>query len=293
MASPGSAATASVEGDEVDSHLRYQAGASEQNHVTLAYSAGVFHITDTGATITPGAGCSAISANEVDCAADLDGVLVYAGDLDGFVSMAGVPGATCCSYTNLFGEDGDDVLRGSGGSDSIYGHGGNDTLRGGGAMNGNCALCGANGLLGGRGNDTLLGGPDADSLRGEQGADLLSGGGGRDTADYSEHPGAVVVTLKPGDGMPGENDNVRSDVEEVVGTRLADTLVGSGKANLIFGLRGDDKVRGRGGDDSLFGDWGDDRLRGGDGRDRLDGYRGDDVFRLGPGRDTAYGRGWS
>src|SRR5690242_4046547 len=110
-------------------------------------------------------------------------------------------------------------------------------------------------LMGGNGNDTLTGGPGDDVLSGDGGSDSLSGKDGRDTADYSDRTAPVSVSLNGSadDGEAGENDNVASDVEVLVG--------GSG----------DDQLAGNDGDNALLGNAGNDILGGGGGNDQLDG----------------------
>jgi hypothetical protein len=109
-APPATASTASVEGFDLFA-LNYQAEAGEKNHVTFTYSADVVRVTDTGATITPGNGCTATSAHEVDCT-PVDFVQVATGDLDDFVTMQEMdlnpPG--CVGALNFVdGGDGDDL----------------------------------------------------------------------------------------------------------------------------------------------------------------------------------------
>jgi uncharacterized delta-60 repeat protein len=141
-----------------------------------------------------------------------------------------------------------------------------------------------NTLIGGTGNDSITGGPQPDLLQGGDGNDLLDGGtgnnvfqggAGSDTADYSRRATAVRISLndQADDVTPatGETDNVRSDVETVLGGAGNDLLVGSAAANLLVG---------NGGKDSLIGNEGADVLRGGSGDDRLDGENGKE-FQLG------------
>ncbi|WP_151482773.1 calcium-binding protein [Streptomyces albicerus] len=63
-------------------------------------------------------------------------------------------------YTTLYGDDGDDIVRGWTGNDSLYGGRGNDTL------------------YGEEGDDTIFGNTGDDVLYGGPGADTLSGGAG-------------------------------------------------------------------------------------------------------------------
>ena len=77
---------------------------------------------------------------------------------------------------------------------------------------------GSDQLQGGAGPDTLDGGTGSDRLDGGRGADTLSGGADRDTCLYANRTESVRVSLNniADDGAAGENDNVRSDVEDVV-----------------------------------------------------------------------------
>jgi hypothetical protein len=110
-------------------------------------------------------------------------------------------------------------------------------------------------LEGGDGNDALLGGGGPDVLVGGAGADTMSGGGGVDTVTYDDRAAPVVVAIDDagGDGEAGENDDVRSDVERVVGGSGADTLVGNIGANALDGGPGDDLLDGGVGPDALTG----------------------------------------
>ena len=79
-----------------------------------------------------------------------------------------------------------------------------------------------------------------------------------------------------------------------LGTRHADVLVGTSKADLIYAGRGNDVARGRGGDDIIVGDApytthpGSDVLLGGPGRDFIDSAdERRDLVHGGPGRDRA------
>lgn len=73
---------------------------------------------------------------------------------------------------NAYGNDGDNVIKGSQGRDVIGGYGGNDTLYGRG---------GDDSIFGSTGNTTLFGGDGNDELYDYNGRNSLSGGNGRDT----------------------------------------------------------------------------------------------------------------
>jgi PASTA domain len=53
--------------------IQFRAQAGEQNHVVFKYvgPADFINVEDTGAPLTAGAGCSAVSANEVRCVGDI------------------------------------------------------------------------------------------------------------------------------------------------------------------------------------------------------------------------------
>src|SRR6185295_14762220 len=69
------------------------------------------------------------------------------------------------------------------------------------------------------------------------------------------------------DGDTGEGDNVKTDVETVVGGDGADTLTGSSGNNKLVGGIGNDSLNGAAGDDILDGGVGADVMVGGAGND--------------------------
>ena len=64
-----------------------------------------------------------------------------------------------------------------------------------------------------------------------------------------------------------------------------DAIVGTGGADLLFGMAGDDSIDGGAGDDRLWGGDGDDILIGGAGDDVLDGRDGNNILTGGSGND--------
>jgi len=162
-----------------------------------------------------------------------------------------------------------DVICGLGGKDTINGLGGNDTIDGG---TGNDVLSGGIGndlIDGGAGNDTLNGGVGNDSLQGETGADLFAGGAGSDTATYAEKIGDTSLDTdnKADDGVVGEKDNIKSDIENIIGGSGNDTITGGSGANTIAGGLGNDTIDGGAGADTIKGEAGDDTIDGGAGVD--------------------------
>ena len=161
-------------------------------------------------------------------------------------------------------------------------------------------------LVGGPGDDDLTGGDAVDWLEGGPGADALRGGAGPDVALYRYSDAGVVVNLADGtaEGGHAEGDTFAGvqtisyvdaggenreqtvpDIEGLVGSAYADSLVGNRLDNYLLGYYGDDVLDGGGGDDSLLGGPGDDVLDGGGGDDSLLGGPGADVLRGGDGFD--------
>jgi hypothetical protein len=138
-------------------------------------------------------------------------------------------------------------------------------------------------LLGEEGGDFLTAGIDSGDVElvGGPGPDTLTGGPGEETASYEDHAAGVIVTLDDiaNDGSASDElagvlrsprDNVKPDVEGLIGSAANDTLTGGA---------GDETIEGLGGSDALSGLAGDDRLRANDGeRDRI---------LCGPGEDRA------
>lgn len=192
----------------------------------------------------------------------------------------------------LNGRGGNDSIRGGGGNDTLYGEAGNDALFG---EDHNDYLYGGLGndmLYGGNGNDVMFGDAGNDSLDGGLGADDFNGGTDMDSALYISRVENLTITLgsTADDGAVGEKDNVRTDVENVIGGKGNDRITGSSAANRLFGGEGNDWISGLGGDDVIGGDAGDDRLFGGTGKDVLNGNLGNDVLvTLDSVSDTANG----
>jgi Tol biopolymer transport system component len=185
-------------------------------------------------------------------------------------------------------------------------------------------------LRGGTGNDTLTGGAGPDTLEGGNGADTFNGRGGIDTVTYGGRPVAVVVDIDnvADDGgtldvAGAARDNVKTDVENVTGGSLGDTLTGSSANNVFDGGTGADTFNGLGGVDTVtyagrfsgvvvdIDNVADDgrspidvsgalrdnvktdveNITGGNGLDRLTGSSGNNVFNGGTGADTFNGLG--
>jgi Ca2+-binding RTX toxin-like protein len=253
--------------------VAYVGAAGETNHVIAAEDPPGVRILDLGAPITAGAGCAAVTANEVFCPWR-ERLNVAVGDLDDFVLVT-----MLSSRVTAQGGSGDDVLHNGRGpfterSDFVL-------------------------LIGGPGDDTLDGGGGPDRLRGGLGDDVLRGRGGFDVADYSERAATVTVDLDEvaDDGEAGEADTL-TGIEGVFGGSGDDRLTGSARSDSLVGGDGADTINGLGGEDSLGGGADADTLNGGGSSDFLGGGAGDDSLRGGAefdfvdgnaGRDTLSG----
>ena len=88
-------------------------------------------------------------------------------------------------------------------------------------------------IRGGGGDDILNGGSAGDDIDGldgndyidgRDGADDMAGHGGNDTVTYASRTPSVFVDIDgdDDDGRPGEGDNVRLTVENVIGSKSGD-----------------------------------------------------------------------
>jgi hypothetical protein len=234
------------------------------NDVTLSRSGNVVTVRDSGAPVTPDAGCTRVSDNEAACTVNTT-----------FYSA----GATLGDQHDKF------TVEGSLGVPvSVTGGAGNDLLKGGDEMDDFDGGPGLDVLLSGAGDDKLSGGADLD-------ADTIDGGPGRDLLDYSARTAPVSVNLAlatPVQGAAGEKETVFA-VEDVNGGKAADVLRGDDGPNRLSGGAGADRLAGAGGADLLMGDAGADSFDGGAGNDTLatkDGGKGLERVRCGSGRDA-------
>ena len=109
-----------------------------------------------------------------------------------------------------------------------------------------------------------------DLLDGGGGADRLAGDGGSDTADFSARidRSRFRSTTSPTTAA-GEADDIRADVENIIGGGGRDRIIGNPFANCL---------KGNGGNDTIYGGFGNDTIDGGAGRDRLSGQQDDDTI---------------
>lgn len=201
----------------------------------------------------------------------------------------------------IFGDRGNDTISlggvppGSSASDFAEGGRGDDRITGSNAFDVVTYLESPRGVTvdlqsgavsGGEGNDTLVsiegvdGSEFADTLSGSAGNDAFQGNGGADTIDgrtgddvviFFSAGGGVTVDLgaEAASGGGAGNDSLIS-VEDVIGSRFADTITGSDVGNFLGGRGGNDVLSGLAGDDLLIGNAGNDTADGGDGTDVCD-----------------------
>ena len=161
----------------------------------------------------------------------------------------------------IAGTDGNDDLVGTELSETIEGFEGDDTINAG---------LGDDVLIGGEGSDNLSGDIGSDTFFAtlNDGDDTIVGGEDTDTYDASELRTSVTVNLSEGTANGTEiGTDTLTSIEDIIGGRAGDILIGDDNANTINGGRGDDVINGGGGDDLLIGGQGADQINGGDGID--------------------------
>lgn len=132
-------------------------------------------------------------------------------------------------------------------------------------------------LGGGRGGDVIDARGGDDLIKASNGTDVIDGGSGNDTVTYAAAYKGVTVDLTRGvqwantpataglsaaaiaaDTTAKPAGDVLISIENVVGTRFDDVLIGSAAANVLTGGEGNDVLIGGAGADTLDGGKGDD-----------------------------------
>ena len=152
---------------------------------------------------------------------------------------------------------------------------------------------GADTLEGGDGNDSLYPGADNDSLSAgdgddyidggstNTGADSLAGGLGFDRLYLGSRSADLIIEAdnQPDDGVAGEGDNVRADIERI------DSGAGNDTINIAIGASNTAAL-----DNEVYGAGGNDTIKSGPGEDYVEGGLGNDVITGGEGEDRAFGQ---
>jgi hypothetical protein len=279
LAPPAQAATVAVESDsgQVDEEtgdtilestgtISVLDSAGEVNDLRVRSAGNAFFVEDRAAALTAGRGCRRITGATVRC------TIPKVDELEINVSAGG----------------GDDVVRVTGGGRSV-------TLAGGDGADRLTAGEGSDILLGEAGADVLAGGAGDDELDGDgpgrgdgiddpslvlpaPARDVLDGGTGTDLVGYTGRATPVSVDLR----AKTADEDLLSRIEDALGGRAGDVLLGDDGPNVIFASSGADEVDGRGGADVVIGGA---VVRGGAGDDVLDGSDARTV-RCGPGIDV-------
>jgi Ca2+-binding RTX toxin-like protein len=233
LATPAGAATVSVRSVYVDAYkgsgdyettVTVDAAPGERNDITATAVTGGVLVSDAGTPLAAGADCSLDDPATARCTVKErygpPHVVVHAGDGDDRLRAIG-------SWVELYGDEGDDVLDGTG---EVFGR-----------------------FHGGPGDDVLSGSGWFD---GGPGADRITGSSDpTDRLSYEDRTAPVHVHLgdaTTGNGEVGENDTI-TGIEYVLGGAGADELVGDDGPNQLEGNGGDDLIEGGGGDDRLYG----------------------------------------
>jgi Ca2+-binding RTX toxin-like protein len=232
------------EGDNVHSDIENIIGSDSSDVLTGSSANNAISAGEGNDLIDGGPGADTVNGGDgVDSITYVDRATDLAVSLDGVANdgAAGELDNVAADLENITGGSGRDTLTGNDAKNILLGEGGRDVLS----------------SLGG--NDLLDGG---------LGADEMFGGPGRDTVTYEARVSRVIVRLDAlaNDGQQGELDRVRG-LENVIGGRGNDLLLGDDDRNVLRGLLGDDTLRGQGGNDLLVGEAGNDRGNGGAGTD--------------------------
>jgi Ca2+-binding RTX toxin-like protein len=286
---------------EAGGALVYAADPGEANRLMISREEDRIVLTDTGAAIRPGRGCTADTTNRVSCDRQ-PSIDVRLEDGDDEASSTGDVSEGGRTAIALRGDQGDDTLRGSADVSSLDGGAGRDILAGGAGT-------------------TFI--QAADILWFAEFDELPALASARDEVSCAApNPGALPTDLDAGpddevSGPCGPVATYGTDVIDVRGTEGPDRLGDRIGPTRIEALGGDDFVQGGEradggpGNDRMFGTGlqlggpGDDRmdvgahgLEGGriagqDGDDFITGSDGRDSLSGGGGRDRISGRGGS
>ena len=195
-----------------------------------------------------------------------------------------------------------DTFIASEGADYIHGDGGSDTI------SYEASKHGVTVQLAGNGATTFIAADDPDGTLGtgddtpamfiaatEEIVDNWRAGGGDGGTTVADRPAAVQAADDGGaTNKSYAKDDVLASIENVTGSREADTITGDGVRNVIKGGAGNDTLNGGAENDKLYGEAGNDTLGARDGvtelgNDMLNGGAGNDTLNGGAGTDILVG----
>ena len=158
--------------------------------------------------------------------------------LQGQAQYTGVGWDTLTNFQSIFGSDFNDILAGDSGNNIIDGSGGINTVSyaasGDGvnidlwngtassATQGNDLLANIQSVIGSTYNDFIIAGPQSGSY---------DGGGGTNSLDFQYNPNGMTIDLGAGTASDGHITDALANIQNVIGTGLADTLEGGGSAS--------------------------------------------------------------
>ncbi|HEY4136577.1 MAG TPA: peroxidase family protein [Alphaproteobacteria bacterium] len=177
---------------------------------------------------------------------------------------------------DLTGTGGANTLNGNGTAQQFHANGGNDDISGAG---------GNDIIFGDAGNDEAAGGTGNDIFVAtiNDNNDEYNGGADIDTYNLARTSANATINLTTGTASSTQtgNDTLVS-VENVVGSRGANTITGSTADNRLEGGFGNDVINGAGGNDTLIGGFGNDTFNYamGGGADSVDGGLGTDILNV-------------
>ncbi|HUH42731.1 MAG TPA: hypothetical protein VLZ29_06425 [Sulfurimonas sp.] len=112
-------------------------------------------------------------------------------------------------------------------------------------------------LLGDGNNNTLYGGAGNDTLGGRGGSNYLDGGTGNNWVTFSDSQHSAFVDLGAniayGEAVVNTKTSVLYNINNIIGSNIADTLYGNSSSNTILGGLGDDTISGKEGSNTLDG----------------------------------------
>jgi Ca2+-binding RTX toxin-like protein len=247
----------------------YIAGEGEENDISISLVGSNYVLTDPGAPITAGPGCTA-DGNRAVCPADgIIGITMNTGD------QADSARNNTWTPSTLSGGDGNDSLQGGNGNDTLRGNRGLDVHSGGAGDD----------FIDTRGDrgDTVTCGVGNDFVNADSGDSIAADCEVVDRGDGSSPPAPPTSKPNPPGSHPSQSAarylgpsetrklNPGACATDISGTPGDDHLDGTALGDVLFGFSGNDLLEGLGGDDCIFGGGGSDRLSGGEGDDRLVG----------------------
>lgn len=197
----------------------------------------------------------------------------------------------------LKGGSGNDVLTGNLDGDSLFGEAGTDTLNYSSQTNALSVDLSLQTIANSSSStnkdyfntiEVVSTGSGADTFTVSAASDdrafTLDGGSGIDTLDYGAVSEGITLTMAGSTdatvvvGVADVNDDVIRNIENIKGSKAADTITGDSEANTLWGNEGADTLSGGVGNDVIYGGADNDKLYGGVGSDSLYGDAGDDSI---------------